>query len=109
MIAFKQATSKQDFEIGKRLFQAYVKELGIDLSFQNFATELEQIEQQYGPPDGTLIILYSDNHPIGCFGIRKLETTIGELKRMYIAAEFRGDGLGKLLLEKAIKTAKTLR
>lgn len=36
--------------------------------------------------------------PAGCGGIKLFGTEYGELKRMYIRPDFRGKGLGKLLL-----------
>ena len=43
MIQFKLAKSHQNFEDGETLFKAYLKELGIDLAFQDFEKELENI------------------------------------------------------------------
>lgn len=109
MVTFKKAISDQEFEIGKNLFRAYAKELGIDLAFQNFEDELQHIERQYGAPEGTLIIVYSDEgQAIGCFGIRKLDKEICELKRMYIHPEFRGQGIGNLLMEASIEAGSQL-
>jgi ribosomal protein S18 acetylase RimI-like enzyme len=35
----------------------------------------------------------------GCGGVQLFGTEYGELKRMYVRPEFRGRGLGKLMLE----------
>jgi putative acetyltransferase len=37
--------------------------------------------------------------PAGCGGVQLFGTEYGELKRMYVRPEFRGLGLGKLMLE----------
>lgn len=109
MVKFKIAKSDQDFEIGKNLFQAYAKAIGIDLAFQNFDTELNNLKVQYHEPDGTLFLIYSqENQPIGCVGIRKLDDSICELKRMYLKASFRGKGIGKRMMEESIKAARKM-
>jgi hypothetical protein len=85
MIEFKEACSEKDYLVATVLFTEYVVQLGIDLSFQNFNEELASLSIMYAKPHGVLIIATGERkEPIGCFGIRKLEDSIGELKRMYI-------------------------
>jgi len=43
-------------------------------------------------------VLRYDESPAGCGGIKLFGTEYGELKRMYIRPQFRGLGLGKLML-----------
>jgi GNAT superfamily N-acetyltransferase len=43
-------------------------------------------------------LLRDNNTPAGCGGIQLFGTEYGELKRMYVRPEFRGLGLGRLLL-----------
>lgn len=109
MFSLSQAHSKEAFEIAKNLFNEYAEELGIDLSFQNFSKELEEVEIEYAPPQGALFLAHNEGkEAIACFAIRKWEGEICELKRMYIRKAFRGKGLGKKLLLKSIEQAKTL-
>lgn len=50
-------------------------------------------------------VLYHGGSPAGCAGIqffsdpREPSGTYGELKRMYVRDEFRGQGLGRILLD----------
>lgn len=109
MITFKRATTTQEFEIGKSLFQAYAQAIGIDLSFQNFTDELENINEQYGGREGALLIAYSkEDEPVGCCGIRKIDEGICELKRMYIIPRFQGYGIGRQMMEQSISIGKEL-
>ena len=39
-----------------------------------------------------------DDTPAGCGGVKLLDTEYGEVKRMYVRPQFRGLGLGKLML-----------
>ena len=110
MILLKEITSEQEFGEGIALFQEYAQDIGIDLSFQNFDRELQEIAEQYARPNGALIVAYDNGkQSLGCVGIRKLEPKICELKRMYIKADARGMGLGKRLLSKALAIAKEMK
>ena len=108
MYKFTIARSEQDFLQAKDLFLAYADWLGIELNYQNFERELEELPLQYGPPEGCLILLYSEKEAIGCVGVRRNEAQIAELKRMYILETYQGKGLGRQLLERAIEEARQL-
>jgi len=102
------AITTEDFKSGKDMFLEYSKKLDFDLCFQNFEEELKDIDIQYAKPHGALILLKEENEYIGCVGIRKFAKGIAELKRMYVKEEQRGKGFGKLLLNKAVESAKSL-
>jgi len=107
-ITIKIATTTPDFDLGKTLFKEYAQSLGVDLSFQDFESELQTIAQQYNKPDGALLLIFKGQEAIGCAGIRKLENHTAELKRMYLQDAYRGQGIGLTLLTRSIETAKTL-
>ncbi|NKI30460.1 GNAT family N-acetyltransferase [Croceivirga thetidis] len=101
--------SDPDYQVAIELFRAYASEIDIDLEFQNFSEEIENIKLQYARPAGVLFIVKNDeNKPLGCFGIRKWNEQICELKRMYLKVEGRGLGIGQLMMEKAIAEAKEM-
>lgn len=108
MVLFKKASTKEEYELGQSLFSKYAEDIGIDLSFQDFEKELLQLEKQYGPPEGSLFLIFEDTTPIGCFAIRKLESQICELKRMFLEKTYRGKGIGRLMIKKALKEASAL-
>ncbi|WP_435625792.1 GNAT family N-acetyltransferase [Flagellimonas sp.] len=109
MISFKKATSEEEFKLGKTLFERYAKDIGIDLSFQGFDQELRNVENQYGPPEGALFLIYAEDPiPIGCFALRKLEANICELKRMFLEKHHRGKGIGKQMMNEALIEASSL-
>jgi len=47
-----------------------------------------------------------DNAPAGCGGIQLFGTEYGELKRMYVRPQFRGLGLGQLMLSRLEEYAR---
>ena len=107
-ITIKIATTTPDFDLGKTLFKEYAQSLGVDLSFQDFESELQTITQQYNKPNGALLLIFKEGQAIGCAGIRKLEAHTAELKRMYLQDAYRGQGIGITLLTRSIETAKAL-
>ncbi len=53
---------------------------------------------EMNPPHGCFLVGYEDGQPACCGGIKTLEPGICEFKRMYVAPEFRGRGMGRELL-----------
>lgn len=51
------------------------------------------------PPTGLFLVAYLREEPVGCGGLRFYENAIGEIKRMWVAPQVRGLGLGRRLLE----------
>ena len=61
------------------------------------------------PPDGVFLVLRDDDgRAVGCGGIARFDQTRGEVKRMYVAPEARGRGLGRRLLEELEAQARSL-
>lgn len=91
------------------LFREYERDLGFELTFQNFRDELDKLPQMYGPPYGKACLLEDYNSTFfGCVAVRKLEAEVGEIKRMYLKPEWRGLGYGKVLLDIALEATKGL-
>lgn len=107
-IKFELATTGEEFDFAKDLFQQYAKSLSIDLSFQDFTNELKTIDKQYSKPGGALLLAYDNNAAIGCVALRKFDSETAELKRMFIRPEYRKHKIGKKLLELITEIAKEL-
>jgi len=109
MVRLIEATSKQEYQTAIQLFKEYHAAIDIDLEFQNFSQEIKDIQTQYARPEGAVFLAFNnENTPVGCVGVRKLNETSCELKRMYLKSASRGLGIGKLMLEKSIALGKEL-
>ena len=53
----------------------------------------------YIPPEGIYYIIQNESSIIGMGALRKIKKGIGEIKRMYIQPNYRGNGYGKEILE----------
>ncbi|KAF5866087.1 hypothetical protein ETB97_001165 [Aspergillus alliaceus] len=68
------ARTADHIEAAKVLFKSYAEWLGIDLTFQGFASELQSLPGQYAAPQGELLLAYSaEDVPIGCVAVRPLK------------------------------------
>jgi GNAT superfamily N-acetyltransferase len=102
------ASSAAHYARARKIIEDYERWLGIDLCFQNFKEELESLATMYGPPRGALLIAEMDGEDAGCVALRDMGAGIAEMKRLYVAPDYRGLGIGRSLTEDFILVARGL-
>jgi putative acetyltransferase len=108
-ISIEIAASPAQFEAGREIFTQYAGFLNLDLSFQGFTEEMASLSAVYGPPAGCLLLAQTvGGKCVGAVGLRKLETGVAEIKRMFVLPEYQGIGVGNALMEAFIPKAKEL-
>lgn len=106
--------TEDDLAATVALFRAYAASLDVDLAYQGFEAEMAAMPGKYAPPAGRLLLARSaEGVPIGCVGLRALGPPLGapgccEMKRLYVAPEGRGLGLGARLVEAVIREAEAI-
>ncbi|MDX1512816.1 MAG: GNAT family N-acetyltransferase [Gammaproteobacteria bacterium] len=102
------ASAPDQVSLAKTLFREYAAKLGVDLSFQDFAAELETFPSGYVAPDGALLLAMRGPDAVGCIGVRRFDGAICEMKRLYVRESERRGGLGRRLCEAAFASAREL-
>ena len=84
-------------ETVRGFLREYADSLGVDLSFQDFESELADPLGFY-----ELVLLAED----GCVALRRIDERTCEMKRLYVRPSARGSGLGRQLAEAVIAEAR---
>jgi ribosomal protein S18 acetylase RimI-like enzyme len=105
-ITIIEAKTDSEFGEARILFKEYATELGVDLSFQNFDHELENIADVYGSPAGCLLLARAAGTIVGCVGFRLFNNGTCEMKRLYVRPSARGTKIGRGLTEELIRRAR---
>ena len=87
-----------DLAAAAQLFRDYAASLNFSLCFQDFDRELAELPGAYAPPRGTILLARAETVPVGVVALRPLAPDICEMKRLYLAPESRGGGLGRRLV-----------
>jgi len=103
-------TSPDELNQAREVLREYALSLKFDLCFQQFDDELAQLPGEYAAPRGTLLLVRVGQEMAGCCGMRPLDTVdyanACEMKRLYVKPAFRSLGLGRLLAEAVMESAR---
>jgi len=102
----RQAGTAEQIALSRGLLEEYASGLGIDLSYQGFATELAGLPGAYAPPRGRLLLALAYGEAAGCVALRALEGMACEMKRLFVRPAFRGQSLGRRLAERVVEEAR---
>lgn len=72
------------------------------------ATHFRLDAEEVAPGRGAFLIAWRGDVGIGCGAVRRIEPGVAEIKRMYVAAEARGAGVGRRILAALETEARTL-
>lgn len=103
-------TGAQGMAATQAIFREYAVSLRVDLDFQNFEEELLNLPGDYAAPRGALWLVTVEGDVAGCCGLRPLDSVdypnACEMKRLYVRPGFRGLGLGRLLADATLDSAR---
>jgi ribosomal protein S18 acetylase RimI-like enzyme len=92
-------------DVVRTLFTEYAAWLNIDLEFQHFERELEELPGAYAAPRGALLLAWIEDAAAGCVAMRPFELQVCEMKRLWVRPDFRGQGLGVALARAIMQQA----
>ncbi|TWT45342.1 putative N-acetyltransferase YsnE [Phycisphaerae bacterium RAS1] len=107
-VTLTDALDARQLATARTLFREYAAEIGVDLCFQGFEREMAELPGRYAPPDGCILLARSDQHDAGCVALRKLETGVCEMKRLFVRPAFRAAGVGRMLADAVVERARRI-
>jgi putative acetyltransferase len=106
ILRFASNEDRNDIE---ELVFGVLSEYGLKSDPDNTDSDLSDIQNEYFDKGGTFEVLIDENKKIiGSMGLYRINPTICEIRKMYLAANVRGQGLGRRLLSHALSKAKEL-
>ena len=97
MVEIYPARFPEQLEVVRTIFREYAESLGIDLSFQNFESELADLPGKFAAPRGRVLLARNNENVVGCVAMRPLDELTCEMKRLYIRPSGRGQQAGRQL------------
>jgi ribosomal protein S18 acetylase RimI-like enzyme len=98
MARLAEATAPADVAQVRELFAEYARIVDQPCCFVDFERELATLPGDYK--------LFLAEGAAGCVALRYLDRDTAEMKRLYVRATHRGQGLGRALAEAAIGAAR---
>jgi len=103
---------KRDEEVVYNLHVTAMEQVGTFIDIPELRElwdkDLKNIESVYINNNGEFYVVTLKDKIIGMGGIRKVDETTTEVKRMRVEPSMQGKGIGKLILDKLIEKAKEL-
>jgi GNAT superfamily N-acetyltransferase len=117
MVTIVQAASEEHIRQVQALFIEYFEFLRTDVDtsvddlndvpvLAGYEDEIATLPGRYAPPDGCLLLALHDSQNAGCVGFYKFDEGVCEVKRLWTRPQFRGQKIGRALMETLIETAR---
>ena len=103
------ATAPEELDQARLLFREYAEQVDAPCCFATFNDEVASLPGEYSPPGGRLFLARRNGEAAGCVAMRRLDSSSGEMKRLYVRQAFRRDRLGRTLARLVIAGAREQR
>lgn len=108
-VKIAQAISEDNIAEVRGLFEQYAQLRGVEFGGENFEQEMAELPGPYAAARGGRLLLATyEGEAAGCVGLLKRADGAAEIKRLYVPPQYRGNGIGKMLVKEALKQAKEL-
>jgi putative acetyltransferase len=104
-MTFRRAQNSDSDAIQNILKSAF-KEYEISLPRNYSFFDIENLEETYLEAKGEFVVFLKEENIIGFFALLPSDNRLVELKRLYLVATEQGKGIGKYLLNEALRIAK---
>lgn len=101
-----EAHGHEQVQAFRELLIEYWQSLHFDHSLAGFKRDVQDLPGIYEPPAGCILLALCDAELAGCVALRRLDSGICEMKRLYVKPAFRGKGIGRMLARRVIEEAR---
>jgi putative acetyltransferase len=109
-LSLARPRTQDEWQQARVLFREYAESVDVDLCFQNFTEEVNNLPGEYAEPYGALLVAKLGDELAGCCALRPLDSAdysnAAEMKRLYVRPAYRGIGTGRLLAESILEAAR---
>jgi putative acetyltransferase len=98
----REAENEMDIAHVRRLVTAHGDARAHVPGVEYVYADAARMPGDYAPPRGGIWLAVANEVGLGCVALRPLGESVGEVKRMFVDAEWRGRGVGRALLEALI-------
>ncbi len=113
MLRIFQAETDEHKEHARELFGEYLQwanamlsqEFGISFDIKSILEQDMAGLDKFLPPTGRLLLAQYDKQYAGIGCLRKIREDVGEIKRMYVRPSYRGQGIGRAILQGLVEQA----
>ena len=98
----KSGEEQKIFSIVKKVLEQYCLKTNPEVTDK----DLSDIKKHYIETGGCFKIIEDNGRIVGSYGLFPLSSDTCELRKMYLLSEYQGRGLGKLMMNDAIKVAQ---
>ena len=102
----REAAGDADLAAVRRLILAHADARSEAPGVEQIRADAARLPGPYVAPHGGLWIAVEGDAVVGCVALQPLPSGGGEVKRMFVDAEWRGRGVGRALLETLIASAR---
>lgn len=107
MFNLRKANKEDESKI-MNLVESVLSYYGLKTNPHDTDKDLSDLEAYYFSKNGWFAVIEMESNIIGSYGIYRVGEKTCELRKMYLLNKFQGQGLGKLMMEHALKKAKEL-
>lgn len=108
MTEIRTAADPEALAVAKRLIRAHFAANSSAHDDASSERIVAALPEPYVPPRGGLWVAFVDGKGSGCAALREIDDETGEVKRMFVDPEMRGNGIARLLANHVIDQARSI-
>ncbi len=90
------------------LVEYALRQYGLKVNPEETDADIQDIQASYIQSGGAFKVLEDNGGIVGSYGLYRIDEDSCELRKMYLRPEYKGKGLGKMMMDDAFLTATTL-